>query len=261
MLDKTFILNSLGEKALSFDINIFDEVDSTNNVIKTLAEDGVAQGAVAIAVKQYSGRGRKGRSFISPDGGLYFSLLLRPKTDAQTASLITCAAAVAVCEAIEQVTEYAPTIKWVNDILIDGKKVCGILTESKIGSRTGTLDYAILGIGINVFEPAGGFDESIKDIACALFKTEKANAREELASAVLIKLHELFDYTNPKLYYERYKERSVLIGKTVNVISSDDVISATVVGLDSDFRLLVEYDNGKFDALSSGEVSVRAVEN
>lgn len=259
MLDKSCIRQNIGPKAECFELHLFEEADSTNNIIKSLAEAGAAQGAVAIAQRQYAGRGRKGRSFISPDGGLYLSLLLRPKTTPETASLITCAAAVAVCETVEQLSGSKAQIKWVNDVLINGKKVCGILTESKIDAGSSTLDYAVLGIGINIFEPKGGFDKQIKDIACAVFENERENLLEAAAGILLEKLSPLLEYTGQAQYLERYIARSCVIGREVNVISADSEKPAKAVAIDEECRLIVEYKDGSRAALSSEEVSIRPV--
>ena len=128
-------------KTQSLSIRVVDEVDSTNSVLKRMAAEGAPQGSVLIAERQSAGRGRMGRSFYSPPGtGLYMSLLLRPCMEAQRATLVTTSAAVAVAEAIERLAGEAAQIKWVNDVLFHGRKVCGILTEAGMDFESGMID-------------------------------------------------------------------------------------------------------------------------
>ena len=151
-------------------LDVFDTVDSTNTVCLKRASGGDRRTYAAVAGGQTRGRGRRGRSFFSPDGtGLYMSILLRPSgLSADEAVKFTTIAAVAVSEAIEAVAGKTASIKWVNDIYVSGRKACGILTEASFNPEDGTLDYAVVGIGINVYEPQGGFPEEIKDRAGAL---------------------------------------------------------------------------------------------
>ena len=152
------------------ELDVFDTVDSTNTVCLKRASGGDRRTYAAVAGGQTRGRGRRGRSFFSPDGtGLYMSILLRPSgLTADQAVRFTTVAAVAVSEAIETVAGRSATVKWVNDIYVGGRKACGILTEASFNPEDGTLDYAVVGIGINVYEPQGGFPEEIKDRAGAL---------------------------------------------------------------------------------------------
>ena len=161
------MLEKLRESKLVSDIQVFSELDSTNQYLKELAKEGAKAGTVIIANKQSAGRGRLGRSFFSPEGtGIYMSILLRPEMELQKSVRITSMAAVAVARAIERVSGIEAKIKWVNDIFLNGKKVCGILTESGINAITGTLEYAVLGIGINVGTIQ--FPEELKDIATSI---------------------------------------------------------------------------------------------
>ena len=144
-------------------ITVVEETQSTNTALRALAEAGAPEGTVYIAQSQTGGRGRMGRSFFSPAGtGLYLSLLLRPTTwEPARAAQLTAAAAAAMCEAIREVTGKEPGIKWVNDLLLDGKKVCGILTEASFSMESGVLEYAVLGLGVNVYPPEGGFPKEL----------------------------------------------------------------------------------------------------
>ena len=146
------------------EIILLDEIDSTNNFLKQKAESGEKSGTVIIAKRQTGGKGRLGRSFFSPQGGMYLSILLRPQISAEKSLFITTAAAVAVCRAIEKVSNKKSGIKWVNDVFIDNKKVCGILTEASLDFETGGLYYAVVGIGVNLYYPKNSFPNDIKSI-------------------------------------------------------------------------------------------------
>lgn len=141
-----------------FNLTVLPTVPSTNALVREKANQGCPEGCVIIACEQTAGRGRYGRQFFSPaDTGVYLSLLLRPTAySPQQATCLTAAAAAAMCQAIEAVTGQHPGIKWVNDIFLHGKKVCGILTEAAVGLETGTLNYMVLGAGVNLYQPTGG---------------------------------------------------------------------------------------------------------
>ncbi|MBR6501944.1 MAG: biotin--[Clostridia bacterium] len=149
-------------KKLQKNVNLFafKKIDSTNIYAKTLASEGYKDGTVVVAREQTAGKGRLGRTFFSKRGGLYFSVILRPYKSLNDTVFITTAAAVAAARAIEKVSGKKCEIKWVNDIYINNKKVCGILTEGAI-TPDGSLDYAILGVGINLFAPKGGFPSNL----------------------------------------------------------------------------------------------------
>ena len=151
VLSESGIRQYLTPEAQSLDLRVYDSVDSTNLVLRKLANEGAAEGTVVIAAEQSGGRGRKGRNFYSPQGtGVYVSLLLKPQIAPDDATLITTTAAVAVCDAVEALSGEPATIKWVNDVFMRGKKICGILTEGSFDMESGQFEYAILGTGINV---------------------------------------------------------------------------------------------------------------
>ena len=156
-LDSAEIRRFLRDAAKGFEPETFDTVDSTNSIARQRAAAGACEGLTLIASSQTTGRGRKGRNLFSPDGtGIYMSVLLRPQASPQIALRITTMAAVSVCQAIEGLCSREPGIKWVNDIYMDGRKVCGILTETALAAG-GRLEYVVLGIGVNALEPEGGF--------------------------------------------------------------------------------------------------------
>ena len=179
-------------------ITAAEETQSTNTALRALAEAGAPEGTVYIAQGQTGGRGRMGRSFFSPAGtGLYLSLLLRPTAWEPTrAAQLTAAAAAAMCEAIRQVTGREPGIKWVNDLLLEGKKVCGILTEASFSMESGVLEYAVLGLGVNVYRPEGGFPGELEGIAGAVLESPGEDVRSRLAGEFLNRF--LAGYTHPE---------------------------------------------------------------
>lgn len=238
-----------------FKIIKFDEISSTNTVAKEKAKCGAPEGTVIVADSQTSGRGRMGRQFFSPRGtGLYMSILLRPEIAASDATLITTAAASAVAKAIEKHSGKRAYVKWVNDIFVAGKKVCGILSEGEFTSD-GKFEYVILGIGVNLITPQNGFGE-LSEIAGAVFDGIEFG-KDAFISDILKNFEAYYTVLGRKPHFEDYAARDMLFGKEVNVISAGEVLySAKVCGINSDFALIIEHD-GKKEALSSGEVSVR----
>ena len=245
------LLNYKGE------VIVFDCIDSTNTALKQMAADGANEGTVLIAKSQSKGKGRLGRSFLSKQGGLYLSLLLRPEESAEASLLITTAAAVAVSRAIEKVCQKNCQIKWVNDIFLNGKKVGGILCEGTINPKTAALQYAVLGIGVNIVEPKDSFGEELKNIAAALYSNvEKMQILPILAAEIVNEFMNFYKNLQNREYMSEYKERSMLIGKTVTYIKEDILYTAKVLGIDDSARLLLD-QNGEKIVLGAGEVSVR----
>ena len=243
------------------DLRVYKSISSTNTVLKQLAESGEAEGTVLLAEEQTAGRGRMSRSFFSPPrSGLYMSLLLRPHMSAQLSTRITACAAVAVAEAIEELTGCRAEIKWVNDVLVDGKKVCGILTEGSIDCESGLMHYAIVGIGINIRPPEGDFPAELRQIAGALpTAPDGEDLRCRLAAAVLDRLMDLYEQLPEGDCYEAYKSRSCLIGRQINILPLEgEPVPATAIDVEPDFSLRVRLTDGTETCLSSGEVSVRA---
>ncbi|MGM9520963.1 MAG: biotin--[acetyl-CoA-carboxylase] ligase [Oscillospiraceae bacterium] len=257
MVSAMSIKQHLGELCNIFKLETLDSVDSTNTWLKARAE-GLSEWYAVIAGTQNAGRGRLGRSFFSPPGtGLYISVLLRPRLPASEASLITTAAAVAVCRAVEECSGVKAGIKWVNDVLIGGKKICGILTEASFDIESGGMSYAVLGVGINVYEPDGGFPEEIRDIAGAVFPQHHGGMRSRLAAAFLKSFYHIYSSLETRGFVEEYRARSILIGRPVTVIKPGSKAPAVAEDIDGDCRLTVRYPDGSCETLSSGEVSVR----
>ena len=241
-------------------LQIYKSITSTNTVLKKLAENGAAEGTVLLAEEQTAGRGRMNRSFYSPaQTGLYMSLLLRPMMSAQEAASITSCAAVATAQAIEVLTGVKAEIKWVNDVLVNGKKVCGILTESALDSRTGLLQYAIVGIGINVRPPKGDFPAELAEIAGALPPfPETEDLRCRLAAKILDRLMDCYEQLSAEDFYEEYKKRSCILGREIYILQlGREPVTATALDIEPDFSLRVRLTDGTETCLRSGEVSIR----
>lgn len=214
---------------------------------------------VLLAQEQTQGKGRLGRTFFSPKGtGLYMSVLLRPRFSAEEALSITTAAAVAVAEAVDQVTGQHARIKWVNDVYLRGRKVCGILTEAAVDFESGGLQYAVLGMGINIREPEGGFSPELAQVAGALFPGEvPAGARTRLAAAILNRFFSYYQALPDRTFMKAYAERSLLTGMEVTYTQGDRAGEGLVLGVDEEARLLLRLPDGREQAFSAGEVQIK----
>lgn len=262
---KTDILSPQGvqkylkQECSGIDITFLPSTTSTNTIARDKANSGAPEGCVVMANEQTAGRGRRGRSFYAPSGtGIYISLLLRPKNyPAKQAVRITTAAAVAVCEAIETVSGEEARIKWVNDVFVRGKKVCGILTEASFGLENAMVEYAVLGIGLNVYVPKGGFPKDIEQVAGAVFETPHDDVKNRLAAEFLNRFMAYYATLDKPEHVEKYRTRNLAIGREISVISANGTRSAKALGVDDECRLLVKYDNGEEESLFSGEISIR----
>jgi len=237
-------------------------VDSTNDACKRQAMKGAPDGLAVTADEQTGGRGRRGRSFQSPIGqGLYLSVLLRPKTSPETVSRITAWTAVAVCTAVERCTGLSPEIKWPNDVLLKGKKLCGILTEMGLVAETGEVDYVVVGIGINLTQTETDFGPDLAPIATSLAQQGRHVRRAELACALLEELDRMYrEFPQERTtWLTEYRRRCVTIGRAVRVIRPCREYAATALDIDDTFALRVQLDNGEEETVSSGEVSVRGL--
>lgn len=256
------ISKHLGDEQENFDIEVFKTLDSTNNMLKTMASGGAKEGKVVISEEQTAGKGRMSRSFYSPAGsGLYISLLLRPKFGPEESTFITTAAATAVARAIETISGGDSKIKWVNDIYCNGKKVCGILTEASVNLETGGLEYAVLGIGVNVNPPERGFPEDIKNIASSIFDRiqNTGDVRSRLAAEILKNFWVYYQRLGEKTFLKEYKVRSMIVDQDIMVLQGASSKKAKALEIDDSCHLIVEYEDGSRETLSSGEVSIRRI--
>ncbi len=240
-------------------IKVFGAVGSTNDIAKAEAKAGQAEYSVYIADSQTSGRGRSDHKFYSPQQtGLYMSVILRPEISMDKTVYITTAAAVAVAEAIEKLSGKKTGIKWVNDIYIGGKKVSGILTEASYNAATGNLDYAVLGIGVNVFAPRDGFPTDISEVAGSVFDVfdDSSDIKLQLAAEILNRFSAFYTVVYPSSYFDSYRRRCFVIGKEVKALIDGDWKTVFVKRLTEDFHLEVEMPDKSRKVLSSGEVSI-----
>lgn len=243
----------------SLKVLVYDELVSTNTTAKELFEGGADGELLILARRQSGGRGRLGRSFFSPDGGLYMSLLLRPDIDMSEAVRITTAASVAVCRALEANSNICCSIKWVNDVYANGKKICGILTESRIGDG-GKVGMAVLGIGVNLLPPEEGYPDNIKGRAGAVFGRGDVFDADRICADIINRFLRLYRAgLNPADFIDEYRSRSLLIGKNIDVmrIHNGEAVPAVAVGIAEDFGLSVRYGDGSCEVLTAGDVSIR----
>lgn len=233
-----------------------NEVDSTNSALRRRAEAGERAGAVLIARRQTAGRGRLGRSFFSPDTtGLYFSLLLRPTFEAALTAQLTTAAAVAVSEAIAEVFGIETQIKWVNDLYLHGKKVCGILSEAALDGEA--VRFAVVGIGINLSPPSGGFPPELADTAGALLPAlPTLSQTAAFLASILNRFFALYSELPRMPHIPAYRSRSFLRGKRVTYTRGEETFCATVVDIDGQANLILRTDDGEEHAYSCGEISL-----
>ncbi len=247
-----------GESERKCNIEVLKSVGSTNTLLKEQAECGASEGKVIIAETQSSGKGRRGRSFFSPVGtGVYMSILLKPEIPVEKSMRITTYAAVCVSRAIENITGKHTEIKWVNDIFYNGKKIVGILTETSIESESGKLNYAVLGIGINVMRPADGFSPELEAIAGALYESERNGIRSLIAAEVLNIFFDEYSKIESGGFLEEYRNKMMLKGKTISFVQAQKEFIAEVITVDDEARLIVRLGDGSIIALSSGEVSIK----
>lgn len=241
-------------------IEVYKAVTSTNTLAKERAAAGCPDGTVITAEEQTAGKGRLGRSFVSPSGGgIYLSVVLRRGILAENCVLITTAASVAVMRAIKKATGKQTLIKWVNDLYLDGKKVCGILTEAVTDFESGNVEYIVLGIGINFSSDIPSLAPELRDKAGALFEKGKPNVtRNEVIAQIIEEIFALCKEPDGKKFIDEYREHSLIIGDDIFVIRGGDKKAARALGIDESGGLIVRYEeSGEEAVISSGEVSIR----
>ncbi len=239
-----------------------ERVDSTNNEVKRRAAGTIPAGLVVVAEEQTGGRGRRGRTFVSPPGGLYLSALLQPACSLEQVSALTAWSAVAVCDAIQSLCGVRPRIKWPNDIILEGRKLCGIVTELDLEGETAALRYVVVGIGVNLTQTREDFGPEVAPVAISLAQAlGSAPRRAEVASALLDALEGLNrDFPgNWGQWLERYRKDCLTIGSQIKVIRGSDSRTGTALGVDDTFALIVRWEDGSQETVSSGEVSVRGL--
>lgn len=243
-------------------IQFFDTITSTNDVLKQLALQGAPEGTTLVADCQTGGRGRMGRTFLSPSGvGIYLSVLLRPNYKPTELMHLTCASATAACSAIEQTSGFRPGVKWTNDIVYNKRKLAGILTELGL-NQDGTTAYAIIGIGFNCNQQLRDFPPAIQDVAGSLkMVTGKETDRALLAAKMIEALYQM----NRELLSDRagilarYRQDCITLGQEISLVRRDEIRHGKALDVDENGALVVRYEDDTIEAVNSGEVSVRGM--
>jgi BirA family biotin operon repressor/biotin-[acetyl-CoA-carboxylase] ligase len=261
------MLPYLSDKELASKIHIYSVIDSTNTRAKEMALAGASHGSVVMADSQAGGKGRYGRNFFSPAGhGIYMSFVLRPSKylSFDVPTLVTAYAAVVTCEAIEGVTGKQPQIKWVNDLFLAGKKICGISTEAVIDFESGTTPWIVLGIGIN-FTEAESLPCELKQIVGTVFSKEELGekyppiTRSQLAANIINRM------TADKPKYptdgtellNQYRKRLMMLGAKVTVTGPKEPYEAVALDIDNAGQLIIEKSDGEVLTLATGEISIK----
>ncbi len=243
-------------------LHFFPETGSTNDLLKAMARQGAPEGTAILADRQTGGRGRLGRSFHSPGGrGIYLSVLLRPGCSPSELMHLTCASAVAVCDAVERALGLRPGIKWTNDLVHGRRKLGGILTELGL-SPQGVVDWAIVGIGINCCQDIPDFPPEIRDMAGSLFMAAESPVSREAVTAALLEALGAMSrrlLTEKDAILDSYRRDCITLGKDISLVRGEEVRHGTALDIDSAGALIVRFPDGHLEAVNSGEVSVRGL--
>ena len=256
---------ALGEvRTVGRRIDCFASIDSTNDYLKRIAADGAPDGTVAVAAEQTAGRGRRGRSFQSAaDQGVYLSALLRPQLGAGALLPLTGLCAAAMCSAVERVCAVRPKIKWTNDLVLNGKKLSGTLTELSLEGESGALQYAVIGIGVNCNNASEDFPPELRDVATSLYlETGKRVQRAALAAALIEELDKLYaalQSGDTASYLTSYRRDCLTLGREVQLLWQNVKEKVTALDVDEQFGLVVRHEDGRVETIRTGEVSVRGL--
>lgn len=243
-------------------IHWYDSIGSTNDLARQMALEGAPSGTVILAGKQTDGHGRMGRSFSSPAGmGVYLSCILRPNCPPEKLMHLTCAAAVAAAEAVENAAGIRPGIKWTNDLVIGTKKLGGILTSLQIDPQTGLVSSSIIGIGINCLQKAEDFPPEIQNIACSLAMHTQEADPAALASALIAALASMEQrlLTEKAQIMDSYRSGCITLGRQVSWQAGDQLHHALAVDLDENGGLVLQLPDGSMQTAAFGEVSIRGM--
>ncbi len=253
-----------GTETIGKTLHCFESIDSTNSFLKRAAAEGAPDGAVAVADEQTAGRGRRGRSFSSGAGrGVYLSALLRPRLSPKKVLPLTALGAVAACNAVERACGVRPQIKWTNDLVLNGKKLSGTLTELSLEGESGALDYAVIGIGVNCNNAREDFPPELRDIATSLcLETGRRVCRAALAAALIEELDGLYAALqdgDTAAYLAAYRRDCLTLGREVQLLWQDAREKVTALDVDEQFGLVVRHEDGRVETVRTGEVSVHGL--
>ena len=256
------IAAALSGRVIGREVVCLDTVDSTNSEVKRRSAGGAPEGLAVLADEQTGGRGRRGNAFQSLRGkGLYCSVLLRPACPPEDLGQLTAWTAVAVCRGIQSCCGAEPQIKWTNDILLNGKKLCGVLTELELEAESAAPSHVVVGLGVNVSQTAADFGPELADIATSLELEGFSVRRAELAGQILAALDDLYAAfpAGKADYLSDYRARCVTTGREVLLLRGDAQVPAFAEAVDDDFGLVVRCPDGRRETVTSGEVSVRGL--
>ncbi len=238
-------------------IHYLAETDSTNTQAKRIALEGAPHGTVVIAGYQTGGRGRMGRSFASPKGqGVYMSVILRPRCTPDQLMHLTCATAVAMCQAVEKCVGIYPQVKWINDLVWQKRKLCGILTELVLAPDNFA---AIVGIGINCTQEVQDFPDELQDMATSLSMVAGHPVEPAKVAACMIEAISQMDLDRKAEMLEAYIQNCITLGKDIALVRGEEVRHGHALSLDGDGGLLVRFPDGSVETVNSGDVSVRGL--
>ena len=242
-------------------VHWFEQVTSTNDVAKEMAKNGAPHGTAVLAGFQSAGRGRMGHSFSSPAGtGIYLSVILRPECPAQKLMHLTCGVGTLMCDAMQSVTGIRPKLKWINDLILDQKKLGGILTELSLG-KDGLVDFAVIGIGINCNQQKTDFPQPLQETAVSLkMHTGKEIDQAALAAGMLMALYHADLPEDAAKLMAAYRKDCMTIGRSVTVLQAPDPYCAVAIDVEDTGALLVKTQDGSVRKIQSGEVSIRGTD-
>ncbi len=252
------ILSCIGDNYKDISLNIYDTINSTNTTLKELAAKGIDNYSTILAEYQTNGRGRLGRSFYSPKGsGLYLSTCISTDRLNKDIQLVTIITAVALCRALKKVANISPGIKWVNDIFLNGKKLCGILAEAVTDPDTCSIKSIIIGIGVNCTTKSEDFPKELSSIATSI--SDISINRNELAAAILTELFNAINYDNTSDLLNEYSNLLFIKNKEVNFVMDGISYVGTVKDIDDKGHLIVKCNDNTIRHLHSGDVSIRGI--
>jgi BirA family biotin operon repressor/biotin-[acetyl-CoA-carboxylase] ligase len=256
MISEDEILRRSGKTHNKFQFHIYDNLASTNDTAKEMIRAGGGHGSVIIANTQSFGHGRNKRIFYSPEGGIYVSFIFSESQTPNKSQFLTFAPCIAVCRAMERLLGLYPVVKWPNDILIDGGKACGILSETLTAADACGM---IIGIGVNYLTEEESFPEGIRATAGSLKQWAKNLSRNEFIAGLVQTLDDISVSFTREQYLLEYKKRLTGLGNDIIVITRDGEIRAKAVDITEDGGLIIEKTNGAFEKLYAGDISIRGV--